>query len=183
LSCTIVPNFTKIAKGIYVKELADYLQKYPELWEEITARQSFPDSPHIDTKSIYFRGPEFFSLDEYQGNTEAESYEVPTELSDILLRIFNTISPIIPCTEVGYGIIVNLLAGGEVFEHTDEGAYAEYYTRYHIVVQSNEGNVFTVNGEDQIMQEGELWSFNHRAPHSVINLSTEDRIHIIFDVK
>jgi len=177
------PNFTKVARGINVQPLKRYLKENSVLWDDNTIRQDFPNSPHIDTKCIYIRGPIEFTPEEYQGNLYAKDYAAPLALREMLYYMFSDFKHLIPATEIGYVLIVNLLAGGEVFEHTDEGRYAEYYDRYHLVVQSSEGNVFTVNGEDAIMREGEIWSFNHRVPHSVVNFSTEDRIHIIFDVK
>lgn len=183
MSGQIGPNFTPIASGIDVKELKNFLNRNPELWDANTIRQDFLDSPHVDTKCIYIRGPTEFSFKEYQGNISAENYPISDELKQIVYNIFNQVCDVLSITELGYVLIVNLLAGGEVFEHKDEGVYAEYYTRYHLVVHSLDGNVFTVNHENAIMREGELWSFNHRVPHSVLNFSTEDRIHIIFDVK
>ena len=176
-------NFTKIASGIPVKDLSDYLKANPQLWLENTIRQSFPDSPHIDTECIFVRGPSEFSFEEYQGTIDAQAYKIPDDLAIHLHNVFRVIDTLMPIKEVGYILIVNLLAGGEVFPHRDEGVYAEYYDRYHLVIDSAPGNSFYVNDEEAIMNEGELWTFNHRAQHSVVNFSTEDRIHIIFDVK
>jgi len=176
-------NFTKLAVGIPVTELKEYLYKNPYLWRLNTIRQSFKDSPHIDTECIFVRGPSEFTASEYQGSIDAQMFNIPEQLSDILKNTLSIADSVINAKELGYILIVNLLPGGEVFEHCDEGVYADYYDRYHLVVKSSDGNIFKVNGEEQIMREGDLWTFNHRAPHSVINYSPDDRIHIIFDVK
>lgn len=176
-------NFTRLGYGLDVESLKKYLKENPDLWTGNTIRQSFPNSPHIDTETIFVRGPKEFTFEEYQGNIEAYNYVIPQELSWNLMSILMRCQTVIDANELGYVLIVKLLAGGEVFPHCDEGKYAEHYNRYHIVVQSSEGNIFTVNDESIEMKEGELWTFNHRAPHHVINNSAEDRIHIIFDAK
>lgn len=186
LSLYLMPsrdNFNHIASGIPTEELAEYLFQNPYLWNLNKIRQSFTGSPHVDTKCIFVRGPKEFTVEEYMGTLDAVVYDIPTELVVKLNAVLRSAEQYINVREIGYILIVNLTAGGAVQEHRDEGTYAEYYDRYHLVVKSSEGNIFTVNGEDQEMRTGELWKFNHRALHSVVNNSTEDRIHIIFDVK
>ena len=50
-------NFIRVADGLDVEPLIKLLDAKPELWKEITARQTFMNSPHKDTESIYVRGP------------------------------------------------------------------------------------------------------------------------------
>ncbi len=176
-------NFKQLGYNLDVAPLKEYLDANPDLWNQITVRQSFPDSPHVDTETIFVRGPKEFTYEDYQGNTEAINYDTPYELQRHIQELVGLSNEVIGAKELGYVLIVKLLAGGEVFPHADEGNYAEYYNRYHIVVSSKEGNVFSVNDESIEMRTGELWTFNHKAPHHVINNSTEDRIHIIFDAK
>jgi hypothetical protein len=179
----MIENFKQLGYGLPVDNLKTYLENNPDMWKLNTIRQDYPDSAHIDTETIFIRGPKEFTFEEYQGNLEAYNYDVPQELSHNVISILMRCQTVIDANELGYVLIVKLLAGGEVFPHCDEGRYAEYYNRYHIVIQSSEGNIFTVNDESVEMKEGELWTFNHRAPHHVINNSSEDRIHIIFDAK
>lgn len=78
-------------------------------------------------------------------------------------------------------VLVLLLPDGEVTPHKDIGEYYKYRDRHHLVLKSEKGSEFTSGDEKQIFREGELWWFANKEIHSVKNLSSSDRIHIIFD--
>ncbi len=78
--------------------------------------------------------------------------------------------------------IVLLPPDKEVLPHFDFGEYYKARDRYHVVLQANHGSEFTSGEEKQILKEGEIWWFANKKVHSVKNLSTNSRIHIIFDV-
>ena len=175
-------NLKRIAYNLNVDPLLVALDERPELWEEITIRKTFEGTNHSDTKTIFARGPREFSVHEYMGTVDAYDYEATNTLKETLLPLMNGVLNKLKCVELGYILIVNLKAGGFVSAHNDEGAYAEHYERYHLVLSSEEGNLFTCGDESVHMKAGELWWFNHREEHAVINNSSKDRIHIIFDV-
>jgi hypothetical protein len=79
-------------------------------------------------------------------------------------------------------MLVLLLPNSNVLPHTDVGAYYRHRNRYHLVLQSEKGSEFMSGDERQIFREGELWWFHNKKVHSVKNLSTSPRIHIIFDL-
>ena len=68
-------NFVRVAHGLDVKPLLKLLDNKPELWTEITARQSTTNSPHKDTECIYVRGPLKMSL--YYVMHDLGSYDYP----------------------------------------------------------------------------------------------------------
>ena len=41
---------------------------------------------------------------------------------------------------------------------------------------------YTVNGETVNMKEGECWEINNQRPHSVLNDSDIDRVHLLVDI-
>lgn len=175
-------NLKRIAYNLDVSPLLVALDERPELWKQITVRQTVEGTSHSDTETIFARGPSEFTMQEYMGTVDAHDYEATHTLKDTLLPLMNSVLHQLKCVELGYILIVNLKAGGFVSAHNDEGTYAEYYERYHLVLSSEEGNLFTC-GEDSVhMKSGELWWFNHRETHAVINNSSKDRLHIIFDV-
>jgi hypothetical protein len=47
--------FKRVAEHINVAPLLKKLERHPELWGEITARQEAPGSPHKDTEAIFLR--------------------------------------------------------------------------------------------------------------------------------
>lgn len=175
-------NFERIAQGVDVAPLLEAIEAQPELWDEITIRQDYPGSAHHDTAAIFLRGPFAFTFAEYMGNTQAYDYPMMDALAPAIANVMRPIINNLGVTEIGYVMVVKLKAGGEVDPHIDEGAYAAHYERFHLVLTSEPGNEFTVADETVYMAPGEVWWFNHRRQHSVVNGSAHERIHVIFDV-
>jgi Flp pilus assembly protein TadD len=78
-------------------------------------------------------------------------------------------------------IFAKLLAGGVIPKHADGGYSLLNCHRVHIPIITNEKNIFVVNGEEKIMQPGELWEINNELVHTVENRGEEDRVHLIID--
>lgn len=174
-------KFERIATGMEVEPLLAVIASRPYVWDEITIRQHYPGSAHHDTDAIFLRGPYAFTAIEYMW--KADAYDYPT-MDEFMPAIGNLLRPVLKqlgVTELGYVLIVRLKAGGEIDEHIDQGYYAEHYERFHLVLKSEPGNEFTVEGETVHMGPGEVWWFNHQRPHSVVNKSAHERIHVIFD--
>jgi len=174
-------QFDKYLEGLETAPLFNYLKANKQLWKVNEKRQSFEGTPHKDTETIFLRGPLEFTRDGYQEQLEAYDYDNPAKLIKLVSTILRPCLEVLEITKLGYVLIVNLKAGGLIDEHTDEGLYAQFYDRFHIPIFSEEGNEFTCGDETVHMKAGELWMFNHREPHSVVNNSTKDRIHLIFD--
>jgi aspartyl/asparaginyl beta-hydroxylase (cupin superfamily) len=84
---------------------------------------------------------------------------------------------------LGRVLITRLRPGGVIPEHVDQGAPATYYDRYHVALQSLPGALNIAGGETVTYNMGEMWWFDNRAPHTVVNNSADDRIVIIMDVR
>jgi hypothetical protein len=84
---------------------------------------------------------------------------------------------------LGRCVINKIRPGGHIFPHCDGAEHSEYYDRFHIVLQSSPGVNFRCEDEQVYMQTGEVWWFNNRLDHEVINNSAEDRIHFIVDIR
>lgn len=84
---------------------------------------------------------------------------------------------------IGRVMIVGLKPGGRIVPHRDEGLYAETYSRAHFCLYALPGNLFYCGFDCVAMLPGELWWFNHRQTHSVVNNSDNERIHLILDYK
>ncbi len=72
--------------------------------------------------------------------------------------------------------------GGTIDRHRDEGKYAEHYQRFHIVLASEDGNVFQCGNQLQWMRPATAWWFDHRQEHDVTNGSNASRVHLIVDL-
>jgi hypothetical protein len=83
--------------------------------------------------------------------------------------------------------------GGELTRHTDQvdpdsGLNLNNLCRLHFPIQTNPEVSFGVWDTDGIKREvnmkvGDCWVLDTRKPHTVINLGTEDRVHLVVDVK
>lgn len=154
------------------------IQQRPELWDLVTVRQQYEGSAHRDTESIILRGPT--TLDDIFDNLDSVDFPTLAELPatrDLIDRVLDMVQ----AREVGRLMVVKLHAGGRVTPHTDEGRYAEYFARFHLVLTSSPKCRFHAGGEQVVMAPGELWWFNHRAQHEVRNGGPE-RIHLILDL-
>lgn len=165
------------------------IESNPELWTINTERQDYPGSAHKDTNSIILRGPTVINARTIFNDTLVIDYPSFDQLPETKHLIYTAISQNLPhFTKIGRIIIAKLKPRGCIIKHIDEGAYAEYYDRYHLVLKSKEGNLIRswptpTDLETLEHKEGDFFKFPHRFPHEVINFSDEDRIHIIIDAR
>jgi hypothetical protein len=61
--------------------------------------------------------------------------------------------------------------------------HAEYWDRFHVCLASAPGANFRCGDEWVHMNPGEIWWFNNRLEHEVINNSGADRIHMVVDIR
>jgi GNAT superfamily N-acetyltransferase len=152
------------------------------LWDQITLRQQFIGSDHKDTETVYLRGPREWTAEAYMGLDNAMDYVGNLDAMPALEALVGAaLDAVAPVSEVGYVMAVKLKAGGVVTPHIDEGQYAEHFTRFHLVLTTNDGCLFRVGDEEVHMPVGSIWQFDHRARHTFVNNGKTDRIHVIFD--
>ena len=174
-------NFIRVAHGLDVKPLLKLLDDKPELWTEITARQSTTNSPHKDTECIYVRGPLKMSVYYVMWDTGSYDYPCMKYLKDALIPLMRPILEKLEVKEMGRVLIVNLKPSGHVTKHNDQGSYADHYSRFHLVLKTNEWCSQTCGDQKQKFEVGEVWWFNHKKVHTADNVGMTDRVHIIFD--
>lgn len=173
-------NFDRIAEGLNPAPLLAALSVDAERWwSEITLRQTFPGSAHHATETIFLRAP----IPGPDLQSEVESMDMPAAdgVMDAAMALIHALP--LRIAELGRLMVVRLKPGGYIDPHTDEGAYAENFSRFHIALQAENGNVFHCGQETAHMRTGEAWWFNHRVEHEVANLSANPRVHLIFDAR
>jgi hypothetical protein len=144
-------------------------------WEDWTFRQDTYEV-HSETKSIPLLVDEFYS----SKGDKSKNYKV-------YKKLLENIEPIIK-KYYGDGEIirielVTLPSKSKVKNHKDYGDSLENDPRIHLVIQTNDDVVFTVDGEKKNMKVGELWEINNTKYHSVENNGNTDRVHMIIDFK
>jgi hypothetical protein len=171
----------ELLAGLDVRPLLDKLEAMPELWKEITLRQDYPGSAHGDTECIFVRGPEAFTAEKYFNDLGSYNYPASLAVRDEIAPLLNAVAGAVDMQEMGRILIVKLKPGGHVKEHSDEGRYADHFSRFHIVLSTNLQCTNTTGGESVHWPVGSAWWFNHKALHTADNGGDTDRIHIIVD--
>ena len=80
-------------------------------------------------------------------------------------------------------MVTRLKPGARITPHIDQGAPAEYFSRYQIALQSLPGANFRVDEETVNFRSGDAWWFDNRQEHEVVNNSADDRIVVIVDIR
>lgn len=178
-------NFKLLKRDIDVQPLLKELEDNAYLWDEIRTRQNTEQSPHKYTAAVFLRWCEELSV--HAAFNELSSRDYPA------LRKLPSAQPLIESvldaagsSELGRVLVVALFPGAFITKHSDEGAYADRFERFHLSLQSEDGNFFYSeraenSGEFVHMLPGELWNFNHKEPHYLINNSKTPRMHLIVD--
>lgn len=187
-------HFLKLASGVDVTTLLlaiHRLDKMQDVWKEDTFLRDYPQGPFGDTESIILRFPprSVHETEEALANHLAnfdqhECNDLPIfkQLPEARNLIFNLMAAV-QGERLGRCIINKLKPGGQIYPHPDTAAHAEYYDRFHIVLQAGPGSIFTCEEEQVNMQTGEIWWFNNRLMHDVVNNSADYRIHLVVDIR
>lgn len=175
--------FQQLAAGINVTPLLNALQRQPELWNQHPIRTKHPGTAHADVSDILV----FFNdLSQIQEGIidDKEVMAFPAwdrlpQLRPIIFDLMRTVEGI----RLGRVIITKLPPGKEITPHVDQGAPAEYYSRFQIALQSLPGAVFNIGEESVNFRSGDVWHIDNKTIHSVVNNSADDRIVCICDIK
>lgn len=189
--------FDRLATGVPVANLRNQLSRHPELWNGDTFRTQYPDTAHCEVDDILIRysdtrkcGTETIVMGDGFASVWHPAREVLTEVRPLVLALMQQVGSY----ELDRILITRVPRGKVIKRHRDyDGEYVQQkdIARYHIVIQGLPGSLFCCGPEpepsdaDEVvnMQTGEVWSFNPHAYHNVVNNSTDDRLHLIVDLK
>jgi hypothetical protein len=184
-------NFQQIAANVDVLPLLLAIKLKPELWKEDTYLRDYPQGPFNQIESIMLRFPvkgvyeteeelkNHLSKYDQHENIDYPAYKILTEARPLVMSLMTRVNG----ERLGRVMINKITPGGKIFPHSDTLSHAEYYSRFHIVLQSAPGVVFRTGNEQVYMPTGTCWWFNNKEEHEVINNSAEDRIHMIIDIR
>lgn len=179
-------SFLKIAEGINVIPLQIALISQPELFGKRTFRSDSYSSPHRGMTDIWVRynAYENLSKDPSRFNDEHDSVWYPEFYSIPEIRpIINWLMAYVEGERLGGILITKIPAGGVIEPHIDKGWHAEYYDKFYIPIQNDEGANFCF--EDGIISPniGDVYWFNNGVSHWVENNSETDRISLIICIR
>lgn len=184
-------HFCRIATGLDVTPLRLALARRPELWKEDTYLRDYPQGPFADMESIMLRFPvkgvyetekevqDHLSKYDPHESVDYPPYKLLPEARPLVMNLMHYVGG----ERLGRVMINKLRCGGRIFPHADTPAHAEYYSRFHVVLTSTPGVVFRCADEQAYMAPGEAWWFNNKLEHEVINNGSDERIHMIVDVR
>lgn len=158
---------------IDISEYINHLKSHN--WEEWTARQDTWEV-HSQTKAV-----PIITDESYSNKGKKSKYYKYYE------KLFLNVKPILK-KYYGNGEIirielVNLPAHSKVKKHFDAGESLIRDKRIHLVLETNDDVIFTVDAIQKNMKVGELWEINNTKYHSVKNDGSTDRFHLIIDYK
>lgn len=176
-------NFLKVADGIDVLPLLMALKSHPELWDQNTLRTTHPGTPHTQVSDIWLRFNDLQAgVNAVADEHDSVNYPAFFVLPQARPLIFGLMARV-EGERLGRCLITKLPPGGRIEPHEDGGSHAAYFERFHIVLQSQPGNAFRCGDETIGMRPGEVWWFDNAVEHEVINNSSDDRIHLIVDIR
>lgn len=184
-------NFYKLTEGADVRPLLLALHRHAkssDVWKEDTYLRGYPQGPFGDTESVILRFPSMAVPD-----AEREAASPPDQHENIDLPAFKLIPEAralvfglmaaVQGERLGRCIVNKLRPGGRIFAHSDAPEHADYWDRFHVVLHSQPGVLFRCGDEQAVMRTGEIWWFDNRVEHEVVNNSADDRIHLVVDIR
>ena len=144
-------------------------------WDTNTMRQN-AFLAHRDTQTLYLLFDDDFR--HVGPPTKHAHYEVFREEVE---SIFETIGTNYDSCHAVRAMLTRLKPGGCIPAHIDHGFSLTRSHRVHVPVLSSGRVSFTVGDESICMNEGEVWEINNTRPHSVTNLGSTPRVHLIVD--
>lgn len=184
-------NFLLLASGVDVTPLLLAIKRRPELWKEDTYLRDYPQGPFKQIESIMLRFPvkgvyeteaelkNHQSTYDQHESIDYPAYAVLTEARSIIMALMTRVGG----ERLGRVMINKIAPGGVIYPHVDTKDHTDYYSRFHVVLQSQPGVMFRAGDERVTMANGEAWWFDNSQQHEVINNSADDRIHMVIDIR
>ncbi len=170
------------------------IKSKPDLWKEDTYLRDYPQGPFGEIESIMLRFPEkrvFEQEEEVEAYKRGEhfydqhesidypAYAILSEARQMIMGLMAYVQG----ERLGRVMINKIAPGGKIFPHADTPEHTNYYTRFHIVLQSAPGCFIRAENEQLEMRGGDVFWFNNKLEHEVINNSNVDRISMVIDIK
>lgn len=184
-------NFRRVATNIDVDRLVLAYRRRAELWKEDTYLRDYAQGPFGEVESIILRFPprsvheteealaaHMANFDQHE-NVDQPVYKVLHEARSIVMSLMAHVGG----ERLGRVMINKIVPGGRIFPHADTPVHAEYWDRFHVVLESEPGVLFRCGDERIYMPKGTVWWFDNSKEHEVINNSAADRVHMIVDVR
>jgi hypothetical protein len=101
-----------------------------------------------------------------------------TKLTNLALKALQTYVSGIPIR----AFYAKLMPGDSILTHVDNGDIFRLSHRCHLPIKAPEGIEFQCGNETYIPTAGEWFELNNCLPHSVSNMASSERLHLVVDV-
>lgn len=179
-------NFVKLGFAD-VRPLAIELAHREDLWNEFPDRMiGFNLMGEADFDDIWIHMPTSATLmhrDEIMANLAKVSHATRWQRGYYVLPVKKMLSELfnhVDAEAYGRVFISRLQPGKHIFPHIDQDLQA--FSRFHIAVQSAQGQVFKCGDEEFTPETGEVFWFNNNVTHSVENNSDSARLTMVVDL-
>ena len=182
-------NFQQMAAGLDVRPLMAQLRAHPELWDQDPERLS-TRGPHYQTHDIWLRYKEKASniASGDWSNFSDEHIPIWYPASKVLTAAMPLVFDLMAAVKgemLGAVLIYSVPAGKEILPHTDMGWHPNYFEKYNISLQSQDGCAFYYpeTGESMESKTGDLFWFCNTVPHGVRNISDREQLILTVCIK
>jgi hypothetical protein len=175
-----------------IKAVMAELTAHPELWDAHTIRRDSIESPHTGMSDIWVRYNDVAPFDESGDYSTFNDRHVPVWYPawyalPSLRPIIRSLMVHVEGEMLGGVLITRIAPGAGIDPHADFGWHVEYYDKFYVSLQSEPGAVFWCSHENTIEglepKPGEVWLFDNRKRHWVVNQSPVDRITLIVCIR
>lgn len=174
-------NFLRLTTGAPVLPLVTALHTQ-NLWDKNTLRTTHPGTPHTEVNDIWLRFNDLKDISKVADEHESINYDAWYKLPQAHAMIFDLMR-VVNGLRLGRVIITRLKPGGKIAPHEDGGSHAAYYSRFHVMLKNQPGSMFDCGDESVYMAPGDIWWFDNKVTHAVVNNSGDDRLTMIVDIK
>lgn len=183
-------HFRKILERVDVAPLLTQIESHPELWNQHGARKGEAGSPHRAAPDIWVRYNPIDRLgaDRRQFNDEHVPAWYPAwralpALRPIIFRLMAEVEG----EMLGGVLITKVPAYTAIDWHVDSGWHVDYFDKLYLSLKAPPGARFECDAggvyESLVPRAGDVWLFDNRKPHAVVNDGPDDRVTLIVCIR
>jgi hypothetical protein len=174
-----------LAKGINVESLVHEITRQPWLWDMFRDRTIGYGCPHSNISDIWARYRAIDDLTKPEHFAEEHDsvwYDAFYALPSIRKIVFDLMGAV-QGERLGGVLITKVPPGEQVKPHVDSGWHSDYYDKYAVQLQSAPEQAFCFENEQLVTEPGDVYWFNNKYSHWVINNSNQDRMTMIVCIR
>ncbi|QQK03845.1 aspartyl/asparaginyl beta-hydroxylase domain-containing protein [Burkholderia anthina] len=181
--------FRKLPYQVDVRELNAQLAASPNLWGEFSRRKTQPGTPHSRMTDIWVRyndvrkapycNGDFSTFNDEHVPVWYRAWRILPALHPIIFDLMSRVQG-----EMLGGVLITRIPDGQGIDpHIDRSWHVDYYDKFYISLESAPGAEFWCGEEFINPVPGDVYHFDNRLEHWVINRSGRDRVTLIVCIR